>query len=221
MEGARERPREGAGEFGELLKYTVPGYVCGIVLGAVLDHLGLQRSGIGQWLVRTLAGDGESIFEGAFAIRQRLRRASSSMAEAYGWGKLAGMAAPWAIDAASRALGVNVYGVEGFYIPYFYALSDQIGANVSGLLYLRRTEGTWARALASYVTNPVMLASAGVILAAPFGLLAARLLGFTPATQVRAAVETSVANLCWLSPLVGFLAERRRERRKDRGDRSA
>jgi hypothetical protein len=214
---ADDRSREGAGEFGELLRYTVPGYLAGIALGAVLDHLGLQRSGVGQWLVRTLAGEGESIFEGAFAVRQRIRRASASMAEAYGWGKLAGMGAPWAIDWASRTLGLNVYGVEGFYIPYLYALSDQIGANVSGLLYLRRTEGAWAPALGAYARSPVMLTSAAVVLTAPLGLLAARFFGFSPITQVRTALETTAANLCWLPPLVGFLAERRVERHIDPG----
>jgi hypothetical protein len=27
---------------------------------------------------------------------------------------------PWFIDLGSRLMGINVYGVEGFYIPYFY-----------------------------------------------------------------------------------------------------
>ena len=219
MGEGEDRSREGAREFGELLKFTIPGYLAGIALAAVLDRVGLQRSGLGQWLVRTLAGEGESLFEGAFAVRQRLRRASASMAEAYGWGKLAGMAVPWVIDWGSRALGLNVYGVEGFYIPYFYALSDQIGANAAGLLYLRRTEGSWARATGSYARNPVMLTSAAVVLAAPLGLLAARLLGFSPTTQIRTALETIAANLCWLPPVAGFLAERRRERRSGPGSR--
>jgi len=148
MTRAAESPHKEKGEFRQLLSYTIPGYASGILLAAALDHFGLQRSGIGQWLVRTLSGEGESLFEGAFAVRQRMRRASVSMAEAYGWGKLVGMAAPWLIDWASRALGVDVYGVGGFYIPYFYALSDQIGANVSGLLFLRREEGTWPNAAA-------------------------------------------------------------------------
>lgn len=60
------------------------------------------------------------------------------MAEAYSWGKLFGMAIPWIIDCGSRFLGVDVYGIEGFYIPYFYALSDQIGANISGLILQRQ-----------------------------------------------------------------------------------
>ena len=165
MTRAAESPHEEKGEFRQLLSYTIPGYASGILLAAALDHFGLQRSGIGQWLVRTLSGEGESLFEGAFAVRQRLRRASVSMAEAYGWGKLVGMAAPWLIDWGSRALGVNVYGVGGFYIPYFYALSDQIGANVSGLLFLRREQGTWPNAAARYARDPVMLASLAVILA--------------------------------------------------------
>ncbi len=38
--------------------------------------------------------------------------------------KFLGTTPPWFIDLGSRLMGVNVYGVEGFYIPYFYALSD-------------------------------------------------------------------------------------------------
>ncbi|HVN32986.1 MAG TPA: hypothetical protein VMT45_13480 [Thermoanaerobaculaceae bacterium] len=205
----RESAREEEGEFRQLLSYTVPGYASGVVLAVVLDQFGLQRSGVGQWLVRTLSGEGESLFEGVFALRQRVRRASASMAEAYGWGKLAGVGAPWVIDWASRALGVNVYGAGSFYIPYFYALSDQIGANVSGFLFLRREEGTWSKAAARYARDPVMLASLAVILLVPVGLLLARLAGFSPTTQLYTAFETIAANLCWVPPVVGWLAERR------------
>lgn len=74
--------------FGELIKFTAAGFAGGLILGAVLDSYGFQRSGVGQWLVRTLSGEGESIFEGAYSIRQRIRKAESSMSEAYGWGKL-------------------------------------------------------------------------------------------------------------------------------------
>lgn len=63
------------------------------------------------------------------------------MSEAYGWGKFLFIPLPWSIYLGSRPLGVDVYGVEGFYIPYFYALSDQIGANISGLFFLRKKEG--------------------------------------------------------------------------------
>lgn len=124
------------GEFGELLKYTVSGYGGGLLAGSLLDYLGFQRSAIGQWIVRSLSGEGESIFEGIYVVRQRILRSSGSMPEAYGWGKFLGVTAPWIVDSLSRFLGVDVYGVEGFYIPYFYALSDQIGANISGLIFL-------------------------------------------------------------------------------------
>ncbi len=136
-----ESPEKGE-EFSELIRYTVPGYLLGLMAGIFLDSQGLQRSSLGQWFVRTLAGEGESIFEGIFSIRKRLRRAEGSMAEAYGWGKFFGISIPWIIDLISRIAGVDVYGVEGFYIPYFYALSDQIGANISGLLFLQRKEGS-------------------------------------------------------------------------------
>jgi hypothetical protein len=41
-------------EFGELLRYTLVGYAGGISLGFLLDRFGFQRSGVGQWLVRTI-----------------------------------------------------------------------------------------------------------------------------------------------------------------------
>lgn len=69
------------------------------------------------------------------------------MSEAYGWGKFLFIPLPWSIYLGSRPLGVDVYGVEGFYIPYFYALSDQIGANISGLVFLRKKEGSWLVAI--------------------------------------------------------------------------
>jgi hypothetical protein len=196
-------------EFGELIRYTGAGFIGGLALGAALDHFGLSTSAIGQWLVRTLAGEGESILEGVFALRKRVTSAAGSMAQAYGWGKLAGMAFPWVVDAASRLAGVNVYGIEGFYIPYFYALSDQIGGNVSGFVFIYRREGSLSGALHAYFRHPVMLTSLAVVLLVPAGLLAARVLGFSPTTQVYTALETIAANFCWLPPLVGWVRERR------------
>ena len=197
-------------EFGELAKFTVAGFAGGLALGVLLDSLGFQLSPIGQWLVRTLSGEGESIFEGIYALRQRLRGAKRSMAEAYGWGKLLGMTAPWIVDWGSRALGVDVYGVQGFYIPFFYSMSDQVGANVSGLLFLRRETGSWTGAFGRYFRHPVLLASLAVVLLVPMGLLLARMGGFSPTTQTYTALEAIAANLCWVPPLVGAAAERLR-----------
>lgn len=213
MSATEREPENDSGieeeEFSEIIAYTGAGFVGGLVLGAVLDALGLQASAVGQWLVRTLAGEGESILEGVYALRRRLRGGSASMAEAYGWGKLIGMIIPWVIDWGSRMAGIDVYGVSGFYIPYFYALGDQIGGNLSSTLFLRRREGSWRGALAVYGRHPVLLTSLAVILVVPLGLLAARLLGFRPSTQVFTALETIAANLCWAPPLVGWLRERR------------
>ncbi len=204
-----EREEPESESFGELAKYTLSGFAGGLALAAILDGLGFQRSPMGQWLVRTLAGEGESIFEGVFAFRRRWSGAAGTMAEAYGWGKLLGMVFPWMIDIGSRLAGVNVYGIEGFYIPYFYAMSDQIGANLSGLIFLRRQHGQWKTALGHYGHHPVMLASLAVIVLVPLGLLAARLLGFSPTTQIYTALETIAANLCWVPPVVGWYVERR------------
>jgi len=196
-------------EFGELIRYTLAGYFGGLAVASVLDYVGHAQSAIGQWLVRTLSGEGESILEGIYAFRKRLGESSGSMAEAYGWGKFFGMVVPWVIDAMSRFGGVDVYGVGGFYIPFFYALSDQIGANVSGYVFLRRRASSTTQAIAWYFKHPVMVVSLAVILIVPLGLLVARLAGFSPSTQILTALETIIANLCWLPPLVGWLAERR------------
>ena len=205
-EGKKHRSKErDKTEFGELLRYTGAGFVGGVTIGALLDFFGFQRSPIGQWLVRTISGEGESIFEGIYALRHRIRGSMASMAEAYGWGKFFGMIVPWIIDGVSRLAGIDVYGVEGFYIPYFYALSDQIGANISGLLFLWRQEGSWLKAFRRYLHHPVMLTSLAIIFIVPAGLLIARLMGFSPTTQIYTALETTVANLCWVPPLVGWL----------------
>lgn len=199
-------------EFGELLRFTVAGYVGGLLLGGTFDAVGLQRSAVGQWLVRTLSGEGESILEGIYALRQRLGRRRGSMAEAYGWGKLVGMTIPWWIDWGSRFLGVDVYGIEGFYIPFFYALADQIGGNVSGFVFLRRRSQSFGHAFKAYLHHPVMLTGVLIILLVPAALLMARVMGFSPTTQVLTALETMLANLCWVPPAVGAWSERRRRR---------
>jgi len=69
----------------------------GLFSGVLLDYLGFQRNPIGQWFVRTLSGEGESIFEGIYALRHRARCTKGSMAEAYGWGKSFRAAIPWRI----------------------------------------------------------------------------------------------------------------------------
>lgn len=208
-EGAEAKEVGSQEGFGELLKYTAAGYLGGLLLGLLLDTLGFQRSAIGQWLVRTVSGEGESIFEGLYAIRQRLKGTRGSMAEAYGWGKFLGLIFPWIVDWGSRTAGMGAYGWESFYIPYFYAMSDQIGGSAAGFLFLRRREGNWYIAAARYIRHPVMLTSLAVILIVPLGLLVARLIGFSPTTQVYTALETIAANLCWAPPLVGWLHERK------------
>lgn len=204
---------ERKGNFTELVKYTFIGYLGGLIAGAILDHLGFQKSAIGSWFVRTLSGEGESIFEGIYAFRMRLKKSAGSMAEAYGIGKFLGMIAPWIIDFFSRLFGIDVSGVAGFYIPFFYAHSDQIGANIAGLVYLRKKEKSFKSALSCYMRDPVMMSSLFVILVVPVGLFIARAVGFRPDTQIKAAIETIFANICWVPPLVGWLVERSKKRK--------
>lgn len=196
-------------EFGELLRYTFTGYLGGLILGGLFDSLGFQRNAIGQWLVRTISGEGESLLEGLYSLRNRIRGGKYGMAEAYGWGKLIGMTFPWWIDWGSRAFGVDVYGLQGFYIPFFYAMSDQVGANISGLVFLRRETGSWGKALQRYIHHPVMVSGLILIFLVPVGLFTARSLGFSPSTQILTALETILSNLCWVPPTLGWYMQRR------------
>jgi hypothetical protein len=213
LEELEDEEDEEEEEFGELLRYTITGYLGGLILGFGLDSFGFQKSAIGQWLVRTISGEGESILEGLYSLRKRISKSRIGMAEAYGWGKFLGMTIPWWIDWGSRLFGVDVYGVEGFYIPYFYAMSDQIGGNLSGLLHLRRRSGSWRRAFSEYIRHPVMASGLLVIFLVPVGLFIARLVGFSPATQVLTSLETIASNLCWIPPMVGWLRERQHSTR--------
>lgn len=211
----REEGEQEDEEFGELLRYTLTGYLGGLILGALLDALGFQRNSIGQWLVRTISGEGESLLEGLYSLRRRIRGGKYGMAEAYGWGKLIGMTLPWWIDWGSRIIGVDVYGRQGFYIPFFYAMSDQLGANISGLIFLRRKTGSWTQAVQSYLRHPVMVSGLILIFLVPVGLYTARSLGFSPSTQVLTALETILSNLCWIPPTLGWYMERRQNAEKD------
>ena len=204
MPDIEREEREG---FRELLLFTLGGYALSLVSAYILDTFNLQRNPIGEWIVRTFAGEGESIFEGIFAIKNRLLGGAGSLAEAYGWGKFLGIALPWVVDWGSRLAGINMYSWQSFYVPYLYAMGDQIGATLSMLLFFSRREGGIVPGLVRYLQNPVSVASLLIILIVPVGLLTVRLLGFSPTTQILVSLETIAANLCWVPPLVGAIVE--------------
>ena len=62
-----ESEEAAAEDFGELIKYSGAGFAGALILGVLLYYLEFQHSALGQWLVRTIAGEGESIFEGIYA----------------------------------------------------------------------------------------------------------------------------------------------------------
>jgi hypothetical protein len=70
---SEEESLEEGEEFSELIKYTIPGYILGLLAGVFLDFQGYQRSPVGQWLVRTLAG----VFEGLREVWQKLMAGES------------------------------------------------------------------------------------------------------------------------------------------------
>lgn len=200
------------GGYTALVRYTLAGFVFALLLGLGLDWLHLQRNGIAGWAVRVLSGQGESLCEGFFAARRRWLGQAPSMAEAYGWGKVLGMIAPWIIDAGSRFLRIDVSGIGGFYIPWLYGMADQLGANVGGFWFICRRSRSLRSALRQYLAEPVMLTSLMVIPLGAVTPLATRLAGLLPHSQVVAALETGLANLSWLPPVVGWLVERRSSR---------
>ena len=92
-------------EFSELIRFTFAGFAGGAIAAFLLETLGFQRSAVGQWLVRTLSGEGESIFEGLYVFRQRWLGKAKSMAEAYGWGKFIGIFVPWIYGLGNSPFG--------------------------------------------------------------------------------------------------------------------
>ena len=78
-ESYEEESFEEGEDFSELIKYTIPGQSWGCLQGFFWISKDIQQSPVRQWFVRTLAGEGESIFEGIFSIRQRLRKTEVSM----------------------------------------------------------------------------------------------------------------------------------------------
>jgi hypothetical protein len=190
--------------FGELVAFTLTGYIGGLLLAWTLDSYGLHQNALGQGAVRTLAGEGESIMEGVFALRRRAAGKAGSLAEAYAWGKVLGMVLPWIVDAGSRLVGIDVNAPEGFYVPYLYAMGDQFGAAILGFVFLRNLTGTTWAAARSFLRSPVMLATLSVLVVVPVGLLVVRLLGFSPTNQILTALEVMAANLCWVPPVVGW-----------------
>jgi len=210
----------------ELSLFTFAGFLGGLGLGAVLDALGFSTSAIGEWAVRTLSGEGEDLAEGAWVMKRRLRHgqateaeaaedaepSGSEAAEAYGTGKVLGMAFPWAVDAVSRFAGVDVRAPEGSYVAYFYSLADQIGANLSGLRHHLRQAGGLRAGLVSYFHDPVMVASLTVITLPLAILYLVRSAGWRPDLLVLAAVEGMLLNLCWVPPLVAWFWDRRLQR---------
>lgn len=230
-----ECKRTGVKGYKELSLFTFVGFASGLGLGAVLDTLGFSVSAIGEWAVRVLSGEGEDLAEGAWVLRSKLRRRANrreeaseekgealeeeglvwfeeEAAEAYGTGKVVGMAFPWAVDALSRLAGVDVRAPEGSYVAYFYSLADQLFANVNGLRYhIRRAGSVWG-GMKNYSRDPVMVASFTII-TLPFGVLfLVRMAGWRPDLLVLAAVEAMLLNLCWVPPLTAWFWDRQLQR---------
>lgn len=218
----------------ELSLFTFVGFAGGLGLGALLDSLGFSASAVGEWAVRTLSGEGEDLAEGTWVLRSRLRRRERAeseegereeeleeeglvwfeeeAAEAYGAGKVVGMAFPWAVDAASRLAGVDVRAPEGSYVAYFYSLADQLFATLNGFRYhLRRAGGFWG-GVKGYFHDPVMVTSFAVVTLPFLALYLVRSAGWRPDLLVLAAIEAILLNLCWLPPLAAWFWDRRLQR---------
>lgn len=70
--------------FGELIYYTIPGFVGGLFFGYLLDFFGYNTSALGQWFVRTLSGEGETILEGVYSINKKIKGHAASLSTVYG-----------------------------------------------------------------------------------------------------------------------------------------
>jgi hypothetical protein len=226
--------RTGVKGYKELSLFTFVGFAGGLGLGALLDALGFSGSAVAEWAVRTLSGEGEDLAEGAWVLRSRLRRRERAeskagegeeegseeegeglvwfeeeAAEAYGAGKVVGMAFPWVVDAVSRLAGVDVRAPEGSYVAYFYSLADQLFATLNGLRYHVRRAGSFWGGVKGYFHDPVMVASFTVVTLPLIALYLVRSSGWQPDLLLWVAVEAVLLNLCWVPPLTAWFWDRR------------
>ncbi len=239
--------RTGVKGYKEISLFTFVGFLGGLGLGALLDALGFSTSAVGEWLVRAISGEGEDLSEGAWVLRNRLRRRrraeaaepheessgepdeddedlyeegvvwfeeedENEAAEAYGTGKVAGMAFPWAVDAVSRLAGVDVRAPEGSYVAYFYSLADQLFATLNGLRYHVRRAGSFGGGVRAYFRDPVMVTSFAIVTLPFIALYLSRSAGWRPDTLFLAAFEGVLLNLCWMPPLVAWIWDWRLQR---------
>jgi len=195
--------------FEELLRFTLVGYIGALTAGALLDFFQYPLSPAGQWVVRALAGQGAGLVTMRGAVIRERRRGAFAMVRTYGHRRLAVLILPWVIDYASRRWGVAVNGVAGFYIPCFYALTAQLDTNLRGWSQLRRDSRNWQAALRAYGRDPALATGLAILVGVPLLMLGMRVLGFRPLTHTRTAVETILANLCWLPALAAWLKARR------------
>ena len=134
-------------------------------------------------------------------------------AEAYGAGKVVGMAFPWVVDAVSRLAGVDVRAPEGSYVAYFYSLADQLFATLNGLRYHVRRAGSFWGGVKGYFHDPVMVASFTVVTLPLIALYLVRSSGWRPDLLLWVAVEAVLLNLCWVPPLTAWFWDRRLQHR--------
>jgi hypothetical protein len=237
-----ECKRTGVKGYKEISLFTFVGFIGGLGLGAALDALGFSTSAIGEWAVRTISGEGEDLAEGAWVLKNRLQRRKAKAqevsraedneeeqfieegfvwfeeedemgaAEAYGTGKIVGMAAPWVIDAASRLAGVDVHAPEGSYVAYFYSLADQLFATINGLRYHIRRAGSFWKGVQGYFQDPVMVTSFTIVTLPFIGLFLVRSAGWRPDTLFLAAIEGVLLNLCWMPPMTAWVWDWRLQR---------
>lgn len=204
-----QQQKEAWQHFEELLRFTLVGFIGGLTAGSLLDFFQYPVSPLGQWLVRALAGQGAGLVMIRGAVIRERRRGAFAMARTYGHRRLAILTLPWIIDAASRRWGGDTNGLAGFYIPYFYALTAQMDANLRGWVRIRQSSGNRRAAWEAYIRDPGLLSGLLILVGALLVLLGLRSLGFQPLTYTRTAGETLLVNLCWLPALIAWLKARK------------
>ena len=193
-------------QFETLLRFTLVGYIGALTAGSLLDFFQYPLQPPGEWLVRALAGQGAGLVAARGAILTERRRGAFAMARTYGYRRLLVLLIPWGIDYGSRRWGIATHGVVGFYLPFCYALTAQIDLNLQGWRRLRPTRRDLQSTVTAYWRDPSLRTGLLILLLVPVALVAVRSSGFRPTTYTRIAMETLLANLCWLPPLVAWLS---------------
>ncbi len=179
----------------------VGGILVGLFIGWMADHVGLTGVPAVEGIVRFIVGSGDSL-GGMLVILHARMRGRRSRAEVFFIGTLLGMVVGPVSQFLTIFLGLNPYGLIGSVYAIAYSTADNWGGLIAEFTGLVRRERA-TQAVKSFFAHP-FLSSTFIVLIffIIFDLLARSFGGFSPTTNILAAIEAALLNVSAFIPVI-------------------